>query len=151
MFKKQIAIFALALMLGISFSGFSEDKEGEAEKELAAKVVLIVKPYTPNVADAFKIKETPVLNDTVSSNKKPVRYSISSVPVAATFSPEKARAAKMDRVKRGKIYDNYATLGFGNYTTLLGELYANFEISKTDNVGFFFQHNSTQGKKIGRA
>lgn len=146
MFKKQIAILPLALMLGISFSGFSQEKEGEEEKDLETEVVEIVKPYTPNVADAFKIKETPVLNDTVSSKKKPVRYSISSIPVASTFSPEKGRAAKMDRVKREKIYDNYATLGFGNYTTLLGELYANFEISKTDNVGFFFQHNSTQGK-----
>lgn len=43
------------------------------------------------------------------------------------------------------MYDNYATLGFGNYTSILGELYSNFEISRTDNAGFFFRHNSSQG------
>ena len=44
-----------------------------------------------------------------------------------------------------KLYDNYATLGFGNFTTVLGELYSNFEISRTDNAGVFFRHNSSQG------
>lgn len=146
MFKKQIAIFPLVLVFGISFSGFSQEKDGNEEKDLETEVVEIVKPYIPSVADAFKVKETPILNDTVSAQKKPVRYSISSIPVASTFSPIKGKVAKMARVKREKIYDNYATIGFGNYTTLLGELYTNFDISNTDNIGFFFQHNSTQGK-----
>jgi len=43
------------------------------------------------------------------------------------------------------LYNNYATLGFGNYTSILGEFYSNFEISRTDNAGFFFRHNSSQG------
>lgn len=146
MFKKQIAILPLALMLGISFSGFSQEKGENEEKDLGTEVVEIVKPYTPSVSDAFKIKETPTLSDTVSTQKKAVKYSISSIPVASTFSPTKGKAAKMDRVKREKMYDNYATVGFGNYTTLLGEFYTNFEISNTDNIGFFFRHNSTQGK-----
>src|SRR5690606_20827280 len=30
--------------------------------------------------------------------------------------------------------------------TLLGELYSNFNISNEENVGFFFRHNSSQGK-----
>ena len=77
---------------------------------------------------------------------KDVKYSIFSVPVASTFTPAKGKATTVERTKPIKVYDNYATLGFGNYTTILGELYSNFEISRSDNVGLFFRHNSSQGQ-----
>tara|TARA_R110002072_G_scaffold108026_2_gene234667 strand:+ start:69495 stop:71273 length:1779 start_codon:yes stop_codon:yes gene_type:complete len=115
------------------------------EDDLGTEVVNIVKPYTPTISDAFKVKETPVLNDSVTAHKKEVNYSIFSVPVASTFTPAKGKAATVEKAKPMKLYDNYATLGFGNYTTILGELYSNFEISRTDNAGFFFRHNSSQG------
>ncbi|GHC61420.1 hypothetical protein GCM10008083_28200 [Ulvibacter litoralis] len=115
------------------------------EDDLGSEVVNIVKPYTPTISDAFKVKETPVLNDSITTAKKKVEYSIFSVPVASTFTPAKGKATAVEKVKPIKLYDNYATLGFGNYTSILGELYSNFEISRTDNAGFFFKHNSSQG------
>ncbi|GAB5401403.1 MAG: TonB-dependent receptor [Aureisphaera sp.] len=117
----------------------------DEEKDLGTEVVNIVKPYTPSVSDAFKVKETPVLNDSVAVTKKKVSYNIFSVPVASTFTPAKGTAATVEKAKPMKLYDNYATLGFGNYTAILGELYSNFQISRTDNAGFFFRHNSSQG------
>lgn len=117
----------------------------DPKEDLGTEVVNIVKPYTPTISDAFKVKQTPVLNDSVITKKRPVVYSIFSVPVASTFTPAKGKAATVEKAKRIKLYDNYATLGFGNYTTILGELYSNFEISRTDNAGFFFRHNSSQG------
>jgi len=119
---------------------FAQDKD-----DLGTEVVNIVKPYTPTISDAFKVKETPVLNDSVSTQKKPVQYSIFSVPVASTFTPAKGKAATIEKARPVKLYDNYASLGFGNYTSVLGELYSNFEISRTDNAGFFLRHNSSQG------
>ena len=115
------------------------------EKELDPEVVTIVKPYTPTISDAFKVKETPELNDSISTTKKEVKYSIFSVPVASTFTPAKGKATTVEKSKPLKLYDNYATLGFGNYTSILGEFYSNIEISRTDNAGFFFRHNSSQG------
>lgn len=143
MFKKQIILFPLALLLGIQV--FSQEDEKTDKTDLGTEVVEIVKPFTPSVSDAFKIKENAVLNDTSVTQKRKVDYQISSVPVASTFTPAKGRAAKVEREKREKLYDNYARIGFGNYTNLLAEFYTNFEISNTDNIGFFFQHNSTQG------
>ena len=139
MFKKQIVLFSTSVLLLFHFSAFSQ------EKELGTEVVNIVKPYTPTISDAFKVKETPSLNDSTSTQKKEVKYSIFSVPVASTFTPAKGKATGIEKTKREKLYNNYATLGFGNYTTILGELYSNFEISRTDNAGFFFRHNSSQG------
>lgn len=112
---------------------------------LGTEVVNIVKPYTPSISDAFKVKETPQLNDSVSTQKQNVEYSIFSVPVASTFTPAKGKAATVEKTKKVKLYDNYATLGFGNYTTGLAELYSNFQLSRTDNAGVFFKHNSAQG------
>jgi hypothetical protein len=139
MSNKGIVFLSFAATLLFTLSASSQ------EKELGTEVVNIVKPYTPTISDAFKVKETPSLTDSTTTLKKDVKYSIFSVPVASTFTPAKGKATNVEKVKREKTYDNYATLGFGNYTSILGELYSNFEISNTDNVGFFFRHNSSQG------
>ncbi|MBT8319097.1 MAG: TonB-dependent receptor, partial [Gramella sp.] len=102
-------------------------------------------PYTPSVRDANKISEMPNRNDSVSLQKKPVQYSIFSVPVASTFTPAKGRATTVERVRPPKVYDNYATLGFGNYTNVLAEFYSNLEIDRSSNFGIFLTHNSSQG------
>jgi hypothetical protein len=132
-------MFFLITLIVVGFSATAQ------EKELDTEVVNVVKPYTPTISDAFKVKETPSLNDSISTTKKEVKYSIFSVPVASTFTPAKGKATNIEKAKPIKLYDNYATLGFGNYTSILGELYSNFEISRTDNAGFFFRHNSSQG------
>jgi hypothetical protein len=134
------SVLLLSIFLLLSGTVSAQDKD-----DLGTEVVNIVKPYTPTISDAFKVKETPILNDSISITKKKVSYSIFSVPVASTFTPSKGKAAKVEKVKPVKLFDNYATLGFGNYTNIMAELYSNFEISRTDNVGFFFKHNSSQG------
>ncbi|MBT0608850.1 TonB-dependent receptor [Aequorivita echinoideorum] len=139
MSNKRIVFISIIAISMFNFSLFSQ------EKELGTEVVNIVKPYTPTISDAFKVKETPNLNDSITTQKKEVKYSIFSVPVASTFTPAKGTATNVEKAKPIKLYDNYATLGFGNYTSVLGELYSNFEISRTDNAGFFFRHNSSQG------
>lgn len=138
MSRNHPLFFSIATILLFNFSMYSQ------EKELDPEVVNIVKPYTPTISDAFKVKETPELNDSITTAKKEVKYSIFSVPVASTFTPAKGKATTVERAKPVKLYDNYATLGFGNYTSILGEFYSNFEISRTDNAGFFFRHNSSQ-------
>ena len=138
--NRSLPIFLL-LLFSVPFTVLAQEKEDD----LGTEVVNIVKPYTPTISDAFKVKETPVLNDSVDTKKKEVVYSIFSVPVASTFTPAKGNAAKVEKAKKVKLYDNYATLGFGNYTSILGELYSNFQLSRTDNAGVFFKHNSSLG------
>ncbi len=117
----------------------------QEEDNLGTEVVNVVKPYTPSISDAFKVRETPVLDDSVSTRKKQVQYEIFSVPVASTFTPAKGQAATVEKSDPLKLYDSYASLGFGNYTSVLAELFSNFQISRTDNAGFFLKHNSSQG------
>ena len=107
----RIRIFVLSVLLLLGFNMVNAQEE-----DLGTEVVNVVKPYTPSVSDAFKIKATPQLDDSVSLKKKPVDYAIFSVPVASTFTPAKGQAATVEKAEPEKRYDNYATLGFGNYT-----------------------------------
>ena len=117
----------------------------QEDDKIGTEVVNIVKPYSPSVSDAFKIKETPVLNESESLEKKKVTYSIFSVPVASTFTPAKGKATTVKKAKPIKLYDNYASIGYGNFSNVIAELYSNFKISRTDNFGLYLKHNSSQG------
>lgn len=117
----------------------------EEESTIGTEVVNVVKAYTPTIRDAFKVKATPSINDSITTAKKKVTYGIFSVPVASTFTPAKGKAANVKKVKKATLYDNYATLGFGNFTSVLAEFYSNFQISRTEDFGVFLNHNSSQG------
>lgn len=139
MFNTRLTTPLVLVLVFISTITFSQ------VDEIGTEVVNIVKPYSPTISDAFKVKETPILYDSINTTKKEVQYGIFSVPVASTFTPAKGKAANVEKTKKIKLYDNYATLGFGNYTSILGEFFSNFQISRTDNFGLFFKHNSSQG------
>jgi len=117
----------------------------QEDDNLGTEVVNIVKPYTPTISDAFKVKENPLIKDSIATKKKEVNYTIFSVPVASTFTPAKGKSTSIEKIKPLKLFDNYAILGIGNYTNLVAEFYSNFEISSTDNIGLSFKHNSSQG------
>ncbi|MCM4159708.1 TonB-dependent receptor [Antarcticibacterium flavum] len=115
------------------------------DRPLGSETVIVVKPYTPSVNDAFKIRETLSASDSVRLEKKSLQYRIFSVPVASTFTPSKGQATKVERAQRVKLYNNYATLGFGTYSNILAEFYSNIEVNRSDNFGVFLTHNSSQG------
>ena len=73
-------------------------------------VIDVVKPYTPSISDAFKVKEAPTLDDETTETKKEIKYNIFSFPVASTFTPAKGKAAVVEKAKPVKLFDNYATL-----------------------------------------
>jgi len=136
---KHIILSVLLLSVAISFA---QERENDT---IDGGVVNVVKPYTPTISDAFKIKEIPSLNDSTTAKKKKIKYNIFSIPVASTFTPAKGRAATVDKEKAVKLYDNYASLGVGTYTTILGEVYLNHALSRTERVGGYFSHHSSAG------
>jgi len=63
---KKLNIIAIVLVVfGIQFS-FAQVKD----ENIGSEVVNIVKPYTPTISDAFKVKETPVLEDEEEQKKR---------------------------------------------------------------------------------
>ncbi len=134
-------IIAIVLIINANHL-FSQDRENDTIK---TDVVNVVKPYSPTISDAFKVKETPTINDEETMTKKEVKYNIFSFPVASTFAPAKGKAADVDKAKKEKLFDNYASVGVGTYTTILGELYLNHALNNTESVGGYINHHSSQG------
>ena len=121
--------------------GFSQKKD----ENIGSEVVNIVKPYTPTISDAFKVKQTPAVEEEVIEPKIPIKFQIFSFPVASTFLPSKGKAADVDKEILEKGFSNYVSLGAGTYGTANAELFLTHQISKTDYVGGMLQHLSSQG------
>jgi len=133
-------IIAFTLLLTFQFS-FSQKKE----ENIGTEVVNVVKPYTPTISDAFKVKETPVLDDEGNAKKETIKYTIFSFPVASTFTPSKGKAEGVEKEEQAHLFNNYATFGGGNYGTFNGELFVNQDLGANDYVGGMFRHLSSQG------
>src|SRR5690606_28764011 len=82
----------------------------QEDENIGSEVVNVVKPYTPTISDAFKVKETPVIDDEENTQKEEIQYNIFSFPVASTFTPAKGKAAGVDKEEKERIFSNYATL-----------------------------------------
>ena len=128
------------LLLFSQFS-FAQNKQDN----IGTEVVNVVKPYTPTISDAFKVKEVPVITNDENTKKENVNYSILPFPVASTFAPAKGNAQGVEKAKEVRLFKNYATLGMGNFGALNAELYVNEDLNNTDYVSGMFRHNSSQG------
>lgn len=121
--------------------GFSQKKD----ENIGSEVVNIVKPYTPTISDAFKIKQSPAVEQEVVEPKIPIKFQIFSFPVASTFIPSKGKAADVDKEIFEKGFSNYVSLGAGTYGTANAEVFLTHQLSKSDYVGGLLQHLSSQG------
>jgi hypothetical protein len=137
--KISYKIAIITLFAGVG--AFAQKKD----EDLGSEVVNIVRPYTPTISDAFKVKETPVIEEEQEAQKEEIKYNIFSFPVASTFSPAKGKAAAVDKEAREKLFNNYATLGVGNYGTINAELFVTQNLEDNQYVGGLLRHLSSQG------
>ncbi|MBC7642494.1 MAG: TonB-dependent receptor [Flavobacterium sp.] len=128
----------LLLLTQLSFSQ-------KKDENIGTEVVNVVKAYTPTISDAFKIKETPTLDDNETAKKEAVTYNIFPFPVASTFTPSKGKAAGVDKLPAEQFFKNYATLGFGNFGAVNAELFVTENISDSQYIGGAIRHLSSQG------
>jgi hypothetical protein len=120
---------------------FSQKKD----ENIGTEVVNVVKPYSPTISDAFKVKETPSLDDEDNSKKEIINYNIFSFPVASTFTPSKGVASGVDKSEQERLYKNSFTLGFGTYKSAIAELFVTENISENQYVSGMLRHQSSQG------
>jgi len=136
--KKHISILIL-LMSTITFA------QVKKKDTLGTEVINVVKPYTPTVSDAFKIKSSPEIDTEEISPKKQINYTIFSVPVASTFTPAKGKAKVLKVHPSPQVYDNYISAGFGNFATPGVELFVHGNSNRYNNFGAFFNYISSSG------
>jgi hypothetical protein len=113
---------------------------------IGTETVTVVKPYSPTVSDAFKIKSAPSLNDSIVLQKKDINYNIFSVPVASTFTPAKGKASGVEKTPPPTLYNSYASVGLGNYNNALVDFYTSREFNRgEDLLDFGLIHHSSRG------
>ena len=138
--QKRTYIFSL-LFLSLCGSVIAQE-----EDNIGTETVTVVKPYSPTVSDAFKIKSSPSLNDSIVLQKKKINYSIFSVPVASTFTPAKGKASGVEKTPPPTLYNSYASVGLGNYNNALVDFYTSREFNRgEDLLDFGLTHNSSRG------
>jgi len=137
--KKQILLLTLSLISTVLLA------QEEEQDTIKTDVINVIKPYKPTISDAFKVKEAPTLDDEETLTKKKIKYNIFSFPVASTFTPAKGKAASVDKTEKARLFDNYATLGVGTYTTILGEIYLNHELGRGESMSAYLGHHSSGG------
>ena len=137
--KLTITSLILILTTGISFA------QERKKDTLTTEEISVVKPYTPTISDAFKVKSNPVFDASTSFQKEQVSYSIFSIPVASTFTPSKGKAQGLARAPKERLYDNYVLAGFGNYTTPLFEAFVHSGDAKYNDFGALISYRSSEG------
>lgn len=106
--------------------------------------VIVMKSYSPVIGDANKLGEMPKIVDTTDINPD-FNYGISSVPFFPTFNPAPIRPVKMIGEPLKKLYQNYALVGFGNYTKPMFEFSYGTSRSKDLYGGINLKHLSQHG------
>ena len=149
-FLNQVTPFSGIFPLGKVGIGFlfllvSQFSFAQKKEQIGTETVNVVKPYTPKISDAFKVKEIPELDDEGNAKKENIKYTIFSFPVASTFTPSKGKAEGVEKEKQEHLFKNYATFGVGNYGTFIGELFVNHDLNDTDYIGGMFRHHSSEG------
>jgi len=125
--------------------------QDDDEKELGTETVTVTKAYTPTISDAFKIKSTPNLNDSIALQKKKIEYSIFSVPVASTFAPAKGQASKVKKIPPPVLYNSYASAGGGNPANVMAKFYTSRTIDRESGYTVGLDHSSSVGDIDGTA
>ena len=96
-FQRKIAIAVVFLITQLSFAQ-------KKDENIGTEVVNVVKPYTPTISDAFKVKETPTIDDEDNSKKENIQYNIFSFPVAHLhLQKEKQPVLNMEQKKNYSV------------------------------------------------
>lgn len=134
----------IALLLGLLATGWSG--VSAQEDDLGTETVTVVKPYSPTVSDAFKVSDSPRLNDSIVLQKKPIDYQIFSVPVASTFTPAKGKASEVKKAKPEKLYNSYLAAGIGNFNNATLDFYTSRDLDRGDKrLDIGLTHLSSRG------
>lgn len=140
---QQIKI-AIVLILG-----FAQITLGQDRNDIGTETVNVTRAYTPTISDAFKIKTMPDINDSIVLQKKPITYSIFSVPVASTFTPSKGKASAVKKEAPEKLFNSYASFGLGNYNNALADFYTSRSLNRDERLDIGLNHNSSRGNIEG--
>lgn len=138
-------IYILGVLLTVSQVNAQKKEKKETKKDSLDQIVVkVVTSYTPTIADAFKIKKNPKIVLSKRSEKKKLKYTIFSAPVASTFIPKSGVVKGIDLGVKERLYDNYVAAGFGNYSTPFVEVFLHQNTKFESDFGIYAKYISSE-------
>jgi len=138
--KKGFTLFLTSFI----FLSINAQKKEVVKDTVKTEVVNIVTKYNPKIADAKKIKKNPKIKLLKKNNKKKLKYTIFSAPVASTFIPKSGGVKGIDIGVKERIYKNYVAAGFGNYTTPFFDAFLHHSTRFKNEIGFYAKYLAAQ-------
>jgi hypothetical protein len=128
-------ILLLAALAGIS---------GLRAQEGMNKEVNVVRPYSPTIGDAFKMRFLPRLDDTVQVETH-FDYRIEPMKIDPQMRLQDLDADDFRPAKPDELKPSLISLGFGNYWTPMGKLMLNTLRNPGGSLGLDASHISSHG------
>lgn len=136
--RKIVLIFSL-LVTASALAQVTKPKD-----TLKTETINVVKSFKPTVSDAYKINETPSVQEDAILVKEKIQYEIQSIPVASTFTPAKGKAQVLERPKKALLYDSFLSVGYGNFSAPLVETFLKMKAARDDFFNIYAFYNSSK-------
>jgi len=116
-----------------------------AQDSVLVKEVTVSQEFNPTVNDAYKLGNTPTI-DSPEPYTPSFEYSFFNAPLRTNYEIQFIGADEyFPSEERYDGDQNYIMGGFGNYTTLFGELFYNAYNSENQTVNIFYRNRSSWG------
>ena len=143
-------VFSSLMNLNAQNTSTSSTPPENQKDDLSSESVIITKTFNPTINDAFKINESPNLDEELQIDKssKGFDYSIRSVPVASSFNPQKGKAVDLKIKNQPITFDNYVRFSAGMYLGLELDAFLTKNLDRNSKLQAFVQHTSSQNGGI---
>lgn len=133
---------SLILLTSVSLSTAQETK---TQEKVISEEIEVVRPYKPVLAEAFKLRRSPDLEN-VQTYRAKFSYNISDRKLELNSDIQKLQAQQLATQKERELINNYVKGGAGSLSTLLAEAYIGTSKDEALQAAAFFKHFSQEGR-----
>lgn len=134
----------------LSFNAVSAlAQEKKVEEKTVEEMIEIVRPYKPVLADAFKLRRSPDLEN-IQTYKAKFNYTVTERRLELNSDINKVEAEKLIDERPEVLVNNYFKLGAGLLNTFTTEGYINTGSDEALQAGLFFRHFGQKSGDIGQ-
>ncbi|WP_129714449.1 hypothetical protein [Pedobacter sp. SYP-B3415] len=148
--KPNKFLYTTMLLMATGAVTLAQDKkEDDKDKKVVAEEIEVVRPYKPILAEAFKLRRSPNLDD-VKTYKARLNYSLTDRKLELNSDILKLQAQQVADEKATELVNNYVKGGFGMNATSLLEAYVANGKDEALQVGGYFRHFGQGGTIRGQ-
>ncbi|PST81710.1 hypothetical protein C7T94_17705 [Pedobacter yulinensis] len=145
----RIIYTTLLLLSAGGLANAQDKKEDDKDKKVVAEEIEVVRPYKPILAEAFKLRRSPNLDD-VKTYKAKLNYSLTDRKLELNSDILKLQAQQVADEKATELVNNYLKGGFGMNATSLLEAYISNGKDEALQVGGYLRHFGQGGSIRGQ-